>query len=92
MNFDTDMYLQRDMIGQDSSVDRLGFVNPNITSEGANARLRGRANLGFSGPMGFVDIGIDDKKKYKRRRWFIYSLWYAYRRYSRKLLFSRKSF
>ena len=62
MNFDTDMYVQRDMIGQDSSVDRLGFVNPNITGEGANARLRGRANLGFSGPMGFVDIGIDDKK------------------------------
>jgi len=62
MNFDTDMYVQRDMLGQDSSVDKLGFVNPNITSEGANARLRGRANLGFSGPMGFVDIGIDDKK------------------------------
>ena len=62
MNLDTDMYVQRDMLGEDSSVDRLGFVNPNIDKEGPNARVRGDVNLGFRSPQGFVNIGMDDKR------------------------------
>jgi hypothetical protein len=62
MNLDTDMYIQPDMLGADSSVDRLGFVNPNINKEGPNARVRGDVNLGFRSPQGFVNIGMDDKR------------------------------
>ena len=62
MNLDTNMYIQPDMLGADSSVDRFGFVNPNINKEGPNARVRGNVNLGFRSPQGFVNIGMDDKR------------------------------